>query len=78
MTRFGKKFALAAAVLRAHAPQRRLEQLRALEAGMRIDVVQPDRPTRKTYFCQISRRMSVIARGGTDTALDVHYGFSFR
>jgi translocation and assembly module TamB len=27
---------------------------------------------------QISRRMSVIARGGTDTALDVHYGFSFR
>ena len=27
---------------------------------------------------QISRRMSVIAHGGTDTALDVHYGFSFR
>ena len=27
---------------------------------------------------QISRRMSVIARGGTDTALDLHYGFSFR
>jgi translocation and assembly module TamB len=27
---------------------------------------------------QISRRMSVIARGGTDTALDVHYGLSFR
>jgi translocation and assembly module TamB len=27
---------------------------------------------------QISRRLSVIARGGTDTALDVQYGFSFR
>ena len=27
---------------------------------------------------QISRQMSVIVRGGTDTALDVHYGFSFR
>ncbi len=27
---------------------------------------------------QLSRRMSVIARGGTDTALDVQYGFSFR
>ena len=27
---------------------------------------------------QLSRRMSVIARGGTDTALDLQYGFSFR
>ncbi len=27
---------------------------------------------------QVSRRLSVIARGGTDTALDVQYGFSFR
>lgn len=27
---------------------------------------------------QISRRLAVIARGGTDTALDVQYGFSFR
>jgi hypothetical protein len=26
---------------------------------LRIVVVVPDRPTRKTYFCQISRRMSV-------------------
>lgn len=27
---------------------------------------------------QVSRRLSVIARGGTDTALDLQYGFSFR
>lgn len=27
---------------------------------------------------QVSRRLAVIARGGTDTALDVQYGFSFR
>ena len=27
---------------------------------------------------QISRRLAVNARGGTDTALDVQYGFSFR
>ncbi|APR03523.1 translocation/assembly module TamB domain-containing protein [Thauera chlorobenzoica] len=27
---------------------------------------------------QLSRRVSVIARGGTDTALDLSYGFSFR
>ncbi len=27
---------------------------------------------------QLSRRVSLIARGGTDNALDLHYGFSFR
>lgn len=27
---------------------------------------------------QLSRRLSVVARGGTDTALDLNYGFSFR
>jgi translocation and assembly module TamB len=27
---------------------------------------------------QLSRRLSVVARGGTDTSLDLHYGFSFR
>ncbi len=27
---------------------------------------------------QLSRRLSVVARGGTDTAIDLNYGFSFR
>ncbi|WP_211206752.1 translocation/assembly module TamB domain-containing protein, partial [Thauera linaloolentis] len=27
---------------------------------------------------QLTRRLSVVARGGTDTALDLYYGFSFR
>lgn len=27
---------------------------------------------------QLSRRLSLVARGGTDTSVDLHYGFSFR
>ena len=27
---------------------------------------------------QLSRRLSLIARGGTDNALDLHYSFSWR